>query len=114
MPRLGGVLRRATKRLIPRFAATAARCMSCGRGHDDGIQLVAGPGLYICAECLASELPMPTRPDAVMTVGVCRWCRTWRFSSQLELVCSIPTCSCCRENLAVLAARRRARSRPDT
>ncbi len=104
MPRLGSALRRAAGRFIPRFAP-ATRCMGCGRDSVAGARLIAGPGLYICTECIAAELP-PPQPDASVEIGVCRWCRTWRFSSQLAMVRGIPTCSCCRENLAWLARDR--------
>ncbi len=108
MPRLRSVLRRAAGRFIPRFAPPV-KCLSCGRDRDAGARLIAGPDLYVCTECIAAELPTPAQSDAAVTVGVCRWCRAWRFSSQLVPVRGIPTCSCCRENLAVLAARGRSR-----
>jgi ATP-dependent Clp protease ATP-binding subunit ClpX len=35
-----------------------ARCSFCGKQQDDGVRLIAGPGVYICSECisLANEI----------------------------------------------------------
>jgi hypothetical protein len=49
------------------------QCSFCGKGPDSGVRLVAGPGVWICAECvtLASEIiagdsghPSPADPAA--------------------------------------------------
>jgi ATP-dependent Clp protease ATP-binding subunit ClpX len=41
-----------------RGKATDAACSFCGKPRDDSLRLIAGPGVYICAECigLCSEI----------------------------------------------------------
>ena len=42
----------ARRRRRKRGKAAAAACSFCGRPHDDSPRLIAGPGVYICAECI--------------------------------------------------------------
>ena len=34
-------------------SATPVRCSFCGKGSDEVVKIVAGPGVYICNECVA-------------------------------------------------------------
>jgi ATP-dependent Clp protease ATP-binding subunit ClpX len=42
------------------------KCSFCGKGSDNGIRLVAGPGVYICSECIsvANEMLWGHNPPA--------------------------------------------------
>jgi hypothetical protein len=111
MPRFGVVLRRAARRFIPRFAPPL-RCVGCGRGHAAGVRLIAGPGLYICRECVNAEIPR-TSESTPLEFGLCRWCRTPRLSSQLLPFHGTLACVCCRATLAAFAESRSA-TRSDT
>ena len=53
-------------------AAEALRCSFCGKSQDKVVRLVAGPGVYICNECvglctqiIAEELDLKGARDAV-------------------------------------------------
>ena len=107
MLRFRVMLRRAAGHFIPRFAPPM-RCLSCGRDHAAGVRLIAGPGLYVCTDCVAAEIPRPAGVRTTLTFGQCRWCRTSRLSSQLQPVHGVLVCSCCRETLAALAERARS------
>ena len=55
-------------------AAEALRCSFCGKSQDKVVRLVAGPGVYICNECvdlctqiIAEELDLKGARDAVAT-----------------------------------------------
>jgi len=43
-------------------------CSFCGKGEDDAARLIAGPGVFICDECVAlcneilAEHPPPLQP----------------------------------------------------
>jgi ATP-dependent Clp protease ATP-binding subunit ClpA len=42
----------ARQRRRKRGKAAAAACSFCGKPGDDSLRLIAGPGVYICAECI--------------------------------------------------------------
>jgi hypothetical protein len=44
---------RRLRRRRGRGKTTGQRCSFCGKAADGGLQLVAGPGVWICAECVA-------------------------------------------------------------
>jgi hypothetical protein len=53
----------------PKFIDGTLRCSFCGKRKGQCHKLIAGPGVYICNECvalcddiLASEGPPPRRP----------------------------------------------------
>ncbi len=58
-----------------------ARCSFCGKRQDQVRKLVAGPGVYICDQCVAlcnevlteASPPLPSSP----TRGPGRWVRSW-------------------------------------
>lgn len=105
MPRFRAAVRRAALRLIPRLAPPQ-RCVGCGRGRAAGIHLIAGPGLYVCDECINAEIPRMEEGSAPLEFGVCRWCRTPRLSSRLLPFHGTLACVCCRETLAALVGTR--------
>jgi len=111
--RFGGMLRRGAGKFIPRLAPPV-RCLACGRDRAAGARLIAGPGLYICTDCIDAGLPRPSKVPALVTFDRCRWCRAPRLASQLKPVHGIPTCTCCQETLAALAKGKVSTSRPDT
>jgi ATP-dependent Clp protease ATP-binding subunit ClpA len=42
-----------SRRRRRRGKAVDHRCSFCGKDYDSGVQMVAGPGVWICAECVA-------------------------------------------------------------
>ena len=42
----------ARQRRRKRGKAADAACSFCGKPRDDSLRLIAGPGVYICAECI--------------------------------------------------------------
>jgi ATP-dependent Clp protease ATP-binding subunit ClpX len=38
---------------IPEIQETEIRCSFCGKGEKEVIQIIAGPTVYICNECIA-------------------------------------------------------------
>lgn len=113
MSRLQGIVRRAAGRFFPSFAPPL-RCAGCGRDRASGARLISGPGFYLCASCITAELPSSSERPRILEFGRCRWCGARRLLSQLRLVRDIPTCECCVEVLAVVAAAAGLETRPDT
>ena len=113
MSRLRGMMRRAAGRFIPSFAPSL-RCAGCGQDRASGARLVSGPGFYLCASCIRAELPPSLARPRPLEFGRCHWCGARRLASQLRLVREIPTCECCGEVLAAVAAAAGAETRPDT
>lgn len=68
MSRFRVAVRRAAGRLISRLAPPL-RCVGCGRGHAAGIRLIAGPGLYVCSECVNAEIPRMELRTAPLEFG---------------------------------------------
>jgi hypothetical protein len=56
IPAIKGALEcylRPSRRRRGRGKAVDHRCSFCGKDHDSGVEMVAGPGVWICAECVA-------------------------------------------------------------
>jgi ATP-dependent Clp protease ATP-binding subunit ClpA len=56
IPAIKGALEcyiRPPRRRRRRGKAVDHRCSFCGKDDDSGVQMVAGPGVWICAECVA-------------------------------------------------------------
>ena len=49
-PDLGMIFRRRGKEKVVRHKP---RCSFCGKLQADRVRLVAGPGVYICSECIS-------------------------------------------------------------
>ena len=113
MSRLRGIVRRAAGRFIPSFAPPL-RCAGCGRDHASGARLISGPGFYLCVSCINAELPPSSDRPRALEFGRCRWCGARRLPSQLRLVRDIPTCECCSDVLAAVAASAGSETRADT
>ncbi len=55
------------KRRNPKVIRHRARCSFCGKERGEGgVQLIAGPGVYICSECIsvASDILRGHNPPA--------------------------------------------------
>jgi ribosomal protein L37AE/L43A len=63
-PDLGMIFRRRSKQ--EKVVRHKPRCSFCGKVQGDRVRLVAGPGVYICSECiaLASEILRGHNPPA--------------------------------------------------
>ena len=100
--RFRAAFRRAARRFAPSLAAPP-RCASCGRTNSSAVRLIAGPGFYLCVSCVTSDRARVPYSDRIVTFVRCRWCRARRLESQIQLLCGIPTCDCCRGVLAAVA-----------
>ncbi|MFZ5824965.1 MAG: ClpX C4-type zinc finger protein [Bacillota bacterium] len=46
------------------MADAAVRCSFCGRGEEEAWRLIAGPGVYICSDCVGVSVQILTaEPD---------------------------------------------------
>ncbi|HEV8446373.1 MAG TPA: ClpX C4-type zinc finger protein [Gemmatimonadaceae bacterium] len=86
--------KRTVARFIPGAKATV-RCSACQRERNGSVQLIAGPGVYLCNSCIqrASRQLAPRRPapDAIR----CRFCRQLRPPPEVTHVEGLAVCADC-------------------
>jgi ClpX C4-type zinc finger protein len=86
--------RRTVARFIPGANATV-RCSACQREKNASVQMIAGPSVYFCGDCVqraARQLaPRRPAPDAVR----CRFCRQLRSLSDVTHVEGVAICADC-------------------
>ena len=111
MRRLSRLARWTAARFIPSLRRVA-QCSSCARPVDDGVRMIAGPGVYLCADCfaLAARQLAPRRPPAD-AVG-CRFCRQGRSPTEVTRVGAVTICADCLGNIEVMLAEGADASRP--
>ena len=76
---------------LPDPPAELVRCSFCGKPNTEVDKLVAGPGVYICDECVAlaasivdGSLSSPARPRVPI------WESTWESMTDGEMLSHIP------------------------
>ena len=86
------------KRTVERFMPSAkvtVRCSACQREKSASVQLIAGPGVYLCDGCVhrATRQLAPRRPspDAIR----CRFCRQLRPPREVTHVEGLAVCADC-------------------
>jgi hypothetical protein len=79
-------------------------CTGCGRPHGD-VRLIAGPGVYLCSQCIAdaAERLAPRKP---VVDGVrCRFCRNLRATTDVTRVGDVTVCADCLGLMETILAR---------
>lgn len=86
--------RRAAARFIPSGDQTV-RCSACQQAKHSDVQMISGPSVYFCADCVrrAARQVAPRRPvpDAVR----CRFCRQLRPPRDVTHVEGVAICADC-------------------
>ena len=89
------MLARRTVAVFVPGANAPIRCSACHREKNANVQLISGPGVYFCDNCVqraARQLaPRRPAPDAVR----CRFCRQLRSLPDVTHVEGIPICADC-------------------
>ena len=89
-----GIARRLVARFAPALAEVPA-CTGCGRPRGDTVQLIAGPGVYLCNQCIAdaAERLAPRKP--VLDGVRCRFCRNLRATTDVTRAGDVTVCADC-------------------
>jgi hypothetical protein len=98
-----GIARRLVARFAPALAEVPAST-GCGRPHGD-VRLIAGPGVYLCSQCIAdaAERLAPRKP---VVDGVrCRFCRNLRATTDVTRVGDVTVCADCLGLMETILAR---------
>ena len=89
-----GIVAKVARRTAERFSSSV-RCSACQREKDSTVRMIAGPRVYLCADCFerAARQLAPRRPpeDAVR----CRFCRQLRAPGDATRVESVVVCADC-------------------
>lgn len=104
------VARRTVKRLFPR-TGRPVRCDGCGESLHEDMQLVAGPGVYLCDACFGRAAAQLTPRHAPMDAVRCRFCHQMRPPADATSVGSVVVCADCLGAIEELLAGRGS-SRP--
>ncbi len=111
MGTIGHLARRTAARFIPRFALPA-QCGGCSSLPAVGVQMISGPGVYLCSDCIArAALQLtPRRPpdDAVR----CSFCRQLRPPRDVARAGSVEICADCLGLMEVVLTEAHSPSRP--
>jgi ClpX C4-type zinc finger len=104
------------RRVARNVAAEAVRCSFCGKSQDQVVRLVAGPGVYICDECvglcnqiIAEELTRKEVRDAVAGRTTSpddpRTLKVWDTLSDDELLAEMVRAHAAHDNVDRAVAR---------
>ena len=94
MRRSPGIARRIAARLVPALNY-AITCSGCGRRRSEDVRLVAGPGVYLCNQCIADAAERLT-PRKPLQEGVrCGFCRNLRRADDVTCVGAVTVCADC-------------------
>jgi hypothetical protein len=104
MRNTAGFARRFVARFVPALAESAA-CTGCGRLKSADVQLIAGPGVYLCGQCIAAaaERLAPRKP--VLDGVRCRFCRNLRSATDVTRAGNVTVCADCLGVMDVILAK---------
>ena len=91
---VASVARRTVKRFFPR-TGRPVRCDGCGESLHEGMQLVAGPGVYLCDACFARAAARLTPRQPPANAVRCRFCRQMRPPAETTSVGPVVICADC-------------------
>lgn len=93
MQRASGLARLLT-RFVPGFTDVPA-CTGCGRRYADDVQLISGPEVYLCGQCIA-DAAQRLAPRKLVIDGVrCRFCGNVRATTDVTRAGDVAVCADC-------------------